>query len=317
MKKTGFLFASALLALFSAGITACSDNEPDGGKGGDTAYDEPVDELQYLQSSIVRVDDNGEIVERLLGEPLDAAAPDELTVGVDSFDEARELFRSLFADTTKVSDDGTMAEFSIKKGTATLMQSNGNDGRVATAVFDVPGLQHVSKLHFILHSAWPENAGGKGFHKLGVLYEYKAWTGNPTPAATDRFDPNAMYQFMCIREYKDGVPALLMGISPNDYYIYWRYSSEYSGNIPGKKRAQDMSAIVRANWDFFEKSYNAGGNSRLHKGWQYWIDSGKDYGFAVYRDAIDLSTGKVERYDVHWKEPKRAVLFFVESGLKQ
>lgn len=159
---------------------SCSNDDEPIQNTDDEAVIHVEDELAILQESLVKVDENGNLVERILGVPLDAADPDEVSVGVDSYDEALETFGNLFADTTAVSNNGTLAEFSLQQGKAELTKASGSKGMVACAVFDVPGLKHVSKVNFILNSAWPNNAGGKEYHKLGYQYQMKGFTGKPT-----------------------------------------------------------------------------------------------------------------------------------------
>lgn len=317
MKKS-LLFLWFVVPFLGLNLAACSDDDNPGGPGdGGDVVEEPVDELAVLQSSLAKVDESGNLQERILGVPLDPADETEVSVGVDNFEEAQFLFLSLFADTTRISSDNMEATFSCAEGSARLVQQTDDNGLVGYATFNVPGLKYVSKIDFIKNSAWPDNASGKGFHKLGVQYEYKAWTGDPTPAATDDFNKDELHTFVCVREYSNGKPALLVGISKDDWYIYWRYSNEYSGNIPDKGKAQEISEILRTNWNTYKQFFNANGKNLLNDGWEYWINSGKDYGVAVYRDAIKLQTGSVSRYDVHYKTPRKRVLFYLESGQKE
>lgn len=319
MKLTKFFFPAIAFMVAATSLASCSDNDepekpadPDKGD----VYVMPVDELAELQDALVKTDKDGNLVSRITGVSLDAANPDEVSVGVESYEDAVSTFGSLFADTTVISDNGTYARFSVQKGSARLTKASGKDGLVAYADFDVEGLKYVSRINFILNSAWPDNAGAKGFHKLGVQYEYKAWTGAPTPAATDWFDQDELYTFVCVREYQNGKPALLVGISPRTYYLYWRYADQYAGNMPGKNKATEISNILRSNWEYYKSVFNANDKNLLNDGWEYWIHSGHEYVFEVTRDAIRLDNGKIDWYDVHWKEPKKSVLFFLEAGQK-
>ena len=312
MKRFSILLWIAFLICFS--FSACSKDEQSSSEG-ETAESYVPNELSTLQENLVKVDSTGRFVERVLGEPLDAADTTEVSVGVDSYDEALNMFSGLFADTTVISNNGTLATFSVEKGKAELKKESDGKGVLATASFDVPGLKYVSKINFLQNSAWPENASGKSFHKLGVIYQYTGWTSGKGVGADDDFDKDEKFNYVCIREYSNGTPALLVAITPKSYYFHVRYNT-YSGRIPGKERAKNIAKILQSNWETYKKYFNAAYPGVLTDDTKCWIDKTKDYGFAAYRWDIKLKTGDTDKLDVHWSEPKRKVLFFIESALK-
>lgn len=317
MKKLAFYLF--MIPLFGIGMTSCSkeNNGPDTPEvpQEDSVYVE--DELAILQNHLVKVDEEGNLVERIWGEVLDEAAPDEVTVGVDSLAEAVTIFKGLFADTTEISEDGMLATFSVKEGSAELKVANGENGLVAYATFDVPGLKYVSRINFILNSAWPENATAKGYHKLGVFYEHTGWTGDPEGINTD-FDRNKFFKYLCIREYKNGKPALLFAVEPTAVRLQWTQMDGYAGNMPNEDKAKEISAILRKDWAAYKKKVNAEyGCTALEDGWQYWIRGGTWYVFGVHTDCITLSSGEMDYYETGWnKSRKLATLFYMESCQK-
>lgn len=313
MKKYSVLFWMIPLIGFS--FSACSDDD-DSSSEEDYVETYVPNELSTLQNNLVKIDEKGQFVERVFGVSLDAADSTEVSVGVASYEEAVNDFAQLFADTTIISNNGTLATFAVEKGKAELQKGSGENGTVATIVFDVPGLKYVSKVNFVLNSAWPENASGKSFHKLGAIYQYKGWTGGPGVQADDDFDANQMFNYVCIREYSNGKPALLVAITPQSYYIYCRNKDQYSGNIPGESKAKEISDIMKSNWDTYKTYFNAANSGVLSDDTKCWIDKTKDYGVAAYRWDINLKTGSIDQMDIHWKEPRRKVLFFIESALK-
>lgn len=312
MKKYSILPCMAFL--ICSCFAACSDDDQPG-SGEFVEIYEP-NELTTLQHNLVKIDKEGRFVERVLGISLDAADSTEVSVGVNNYEEAAEIFAQLFADTTVISNNGTLATFSVEKGKAELKKVSDNKGSLATISFDVPGLKYVSKVNFILHTAWPENAVGKSFHKLGAIYQYKGWTGGRGVAADDDFNADEMFNYVCIREYSNGTPALLVAITPQEYFLYCRYEDQYSGNIPGESKAKEISKILQSNWKTYKTYFNAAYKDVLTDDTKCWIDKTKDYGVAAYRWDIKLKTGETDDYDIHWKKPKRKVLFYIESALK-
>lgn len=318
MKKLAFYLF--MISLFGIGLASCSE-ENNGSDTPETPQEDSVyveDELAILQNYLVKVDEEGNFVERIWGEVLDEAAPDEVTVGVDSLAEAVAIFRGFFADTTVISEDGMLATFSVQEGSAELKVANGENGLVAYATFDVPGLMYVSRINFILNSAWPENATAKGYHKLGVFYEHMGWTGDPSYQDSD-FDRYEFFKYMCIREYNNGKPALLFAVCPTPYVLSWRYMDEYGGNMPKEEKAKEISNILRNDWAYYKKRVNeVYGCTALADGWQYWIYGGADYGFVTFTDCIDLGTGEMDYYEIRnsWTIEKLATLFYMESCQK-
>ena len=302
MKKLAFYLL--MIPLFGIGMVSCSeeDNGPDMPETPqeDSVYVE--DELAVLQKHLVRVDDEGNLVERIWGEVLDAATPDEVTIGVDNLAEAVEIFREFFADTTEISDDGMLATFSVQEGSAELKEANGENGLVACAAFDVPGLKYVSRINFILNSAWPENATATGYHKWGVIYEYKGFP-----------EEDYYHKFMCIRKYENGKPALLFAISPDKWAISNNVLKGKNGvNLPTEEKAKEISEIIQTDWEVYSERYNkACGENLLNVNEGYWygkIGILSYYCIRVSSGEIDNSYGITKTY--------RRNLFYMESGQK-
>ena len=305
MKKLAFYLL--MIPLFGIGMTSCSE-EDNGLDMPETPQEDSVyveDELAILQNHLVKVDEEGNLVERIWGEVLDEAVPDEVTVGVDSLVQAIAIFRGFFADTTMISEDGMLATFSVKEGSAELKVANGENGLVAYATFDVPGLMYVSRINFILNSAWPENAKSNGYHTVGGVYEHKGYTNS-----------DKLYKYLCIREYNNGTPALLFAIDTYPRTHSWILSDDFNGNMPSEEKAKEISKILRGDWDNYEKLMNAEyGCTALKKGWEYWYRDGL---YAVFYNGmcyINLSTGETD-IDNLIGQDKRSTLFYMESGQK-
>ena len=308
MNKYFILPWMAMLISFS--VVACSDDD----QPQQEEFTYEPDELTTLQKNLVKTDEEGRFVERILGVSLDAADSTEVSVGVDNYEEAAQIFAQLFADTTVISNNGTLATFAVEKGKAELKKVSDTKGTVASISFDVPGLKFVSKVNFILNSAWPENASGKGFHKLGSIYQYQGWTSDGGSRADDVFDGDEMFNYVCIREYSNGIPALLVAITPKPYFIGHRFLS-YARRIPSEAKALEISKILRSDWYTYQSYFDAAYSNVLTDE-LYWYGKTQDYGFAGYRWVINLHTGELDWYAVHWKTPRFKVLFYIESAVR-
>lgn len=300
MKKLAYYLL--MIPLFGIGMTSCSEDN-NGLNTPETPQEESVyaeDELAVLQKHLVRVDDEGNLVERIWGEVLDAATPDEVTIGVDNLAEAVAIFRGFFADTTEISDDGMLATFSVQEGSAELKGANGENGLVACATFDVPGLKYVSRINFILNSAWPENATATGFHKFGVFYEYKGFIDH------DKFD--GFEKYMCIREYDNGKPALLFAITKDKFKLMDKtLSGRAGGNMPNENKAKEIAGIIQTDWSSYSGKYNkVYGENVLN------VNEGYYYGKATSERLwfIRLSSSQIDHNN---SASRRRVLFYMES----
>lgn len=311
--KCKYLFY-AIMAITATGIAACSDDDEPVIEN-EEFEPEVVDQVAVLKQSLLTEENGKEVL--LRGEALDAADPTVVSISVDDSEDAYERFTALFSDETETSADGmtyTLTDtLSQNAGTAKFVKSNDGNGLVAYAEFAVPAIPQLSRINYILHSAWPDNAKVKGFHKLGERYEYKGWSGRPT--ADSKFDANEVFKYVCVREYNGGEPALLVAISPNTHYINFVYSLPYSNRIVGKHKAQSISYILRYNWKASTALFNKDGNI-LNKDEYYWINDGHEHGISAYRYAIRLSDGKLKDWETLWHRPKKRVIFFIESREK-
>lgn len=301
-----------ILAIISLVITACSDDD-NSIVNNEDANSGQMNQIAVLKQSLLTEEDGKEVL--LRGVALDPADPTTVSISVDDYDDAFVRFNELFSEETESSADGmtyTLTDMlSQKAGTVKLVKGNNENGVVAYADFDVPAIPQLSRINYILHSAWPDNAKVKGYHKLGERYEYKGWSGEPTFGS--RFDKDEVFKYVCVREYDGGEPALLVSISPKKHYIQWYSSVKYSARIPVKNKALNISKLLQSDWDKYLNYFNKDGDI-LYRTEYYWINSGIGHGSGgQFRNAIQLYGGKVQSWDVFWSKPEMRVVFFIES----
>lgn len=160
MKKLVSFFAIAAMILVAG---ACNKQEqPDDESG-------KMSDLQYLIDGLVRTDDAGNITGYIVGDSLNEANPWEISVPVNNYDEAVATFRDLLPDGAQVTTSGktliwTMTDEEGKpEGTAEFAEDPGLGAIAAVTlkpVLQADAVKQVSpSVHFILTSAWPQNAG--------------------------------------------------------------------------------------------------------------------------------------------------------------
>ena len=145
-------------------LVACACNkqdQPDDGSG-------KMSDLQYLIDGLVRTDEAGNITGYMIGDCLNEANPWEISVPVNNYDEASVIFRDLLPEEAQVTTSGktliwTMTDEEGKpEATAEFAEDPGLGAIAAMTIKPVlkaDAVKQVSpSVHFILTSAWPQNA---------------------------------------------------------------------------------------------------------------------------------------------------------------
>jgi len=153
-------FIAIAATILAAG--ACNKQEqPDDESG-------KMSDLQYLIDGLVRTDDAGNITGYIVGDSLNEANPWEISVPANNYDEAAAIFRDLLPDGAQVTTSGstliwTMTDEEGKPEATAEFAEDPGLGAIATVtvkpVLQAGAAKQVSpSVHFILTSAWPQNA---------------------------------------------------------------------------------------------------------------------------------------------------------------
>ena len=305
---------SNLLALLCipAMLCACQKEQNDQQEEADAPKASEI-QLSYLKHSLLYTDEQGEI-SLLRGVALDAADPTNVSLSVEDLEDAEYKFHELFYEDTPYSDLSATYTLDDNCGTAQLFVNDTPvDGVVAYAEFDIPEIPQITRLNYVLESSWPENAAARGYYKKGSTYQLEPWDA-------DNYDwfvssRNKKEWFVCLREDKDGNPALLVAITDAEYdFSYswnWRNAGFYK-RVPGMNRAEGIQKLISAEWENYCNIYNSKVPGALTENQYYWTDEGSDKVFKSYRYTIKLFTGEPEKLEVQNHDPKRRALFFFE-----
>ena len=299
---------------FSASICACrkdSQEETDAPKASEI-------QLSYLKHSLLYTDEQGEI-SLLRGVALDAADPTNVSLSVEDLEDAGYKFHELFYEDTPYSDLSATYTLDDNCGTARLIVNDTPvDGVVAYAEFDIPEIPQITRLNYVLESSWPENAAARGYYKKGHSYQMKGWDKRHK-YNDKRLEGGAKDKkewFVCLREDKDGNPALLVAISDAKYELWWGAGSNtVYKRVPSEGRAKEIQQMIRSEWGNYCSIYNANVSGALTDDQRYWIDSGNiDWKGGRYRNVINLYSGQIDAVHLgEWKPTRLRALLFREE----
>ena len=300
MKKNLF-YLFMLMAIVAMPLTSCDGDEPQTGE--ESKHDPVADDdqmefvgysgLEWLQSNIVVVDENNEVLRRIYGKPLDESMPTVVSVPVADYADAEKIFLSWVAPTkeaTKV-DGGydynlTDAEGNAE-GSVSFRAVEGEAGVIARmSVAEGTALKQVSEVNFIDAELWPENTeypvyeAGKIYMLEGERYEWIEYEKAVNGKKTDFRIVNEELAFYCLRGNNNGGDALLVWLSPEDL-VEWekvgdRYERVNPHPTPSKYHEQGLNYRLStlpellAVMNFYATNYDV---------WQKMLDEMESKGY--------------------------------------
>lgn len=147
-----------------------------------------INDLEYIMGGLVRTDDAGTITGYMIGDNLNEANPNEISVPVETYDEAAAIFRELLPVDAQVTTSGktitwVMTDENGKPEGTTVFSESSDPGIIAQMTIS-PENQTKARhrkidSYFIPRSAWPENAGSakerleREFFLGAVVYKSK------------------------------------------------------------------------------------------------------------------------------------------------
>ena len=238
---------------------------------------EKASDLQALQEALFITDESGK-QQPLLGQALDAARPDVLSVRVNDLYDAKATFLRWMPDAKQVITTGDNLTWTLTDekgntlGNAYFTATDNAGGQVAKVTFDAAVQpQGITQLNFLLSSAWPLNSTLK--HFMGEKKRAKAIRHGSKAIPW----PDGEVDCYCINHASDDQLA---------YYVGLNFATGFSINKEEGIMEQLFSLLpseqtAKAIQDIFNKPEEKGG-----RGWDY------------YRDFLKERTGK--NINVHW-----------------
>ena len=292
MRKLVSIISIAAMILVAG---ACNkQDQSDDGSG-------KMSDLQFLIDNLVRTDEAGNIIGYIIGDNLNEANPWDISVPVKNYDEAVAIFRELLPAEAQVTTSGktqiwTMTDEEGKpEGTAEFAEDPGLGAIAAVTVKPVlqagAAKQVSPSVHFILTSAWPQNAS-----PAEEILERDYYLG-----ATVSVTKNQGFgtgDFVVIRPW-----------TPSDCGIMIRlmkYSTDYDCKFASMGALHKVHKALMANYDLL-----VNGCGKEH-GWptlDYWYESrNTSWG---KQGAVNLETDKETWYYILFSgKPHVAMVYY-------
>lgn len=252
---------------------------------------EKASDLQALQEALFTTDESGK-QQPLLGQALEAARPDVLSVRVNDLDDAKATFLRWMPDAKQVITTGDNLTWRLTDekgntlGNAYFTATDNAGGQVAKVTFDAAVQpQGITQLNFLLSSAWPLNSTLK--HFMGEKKRAKAIRDDSKGIPW----PDGEVDCYCINHASDDQLA---------YYVGLNWTSGFYVNKEEGIKEQVFSLLpseqtAKAIQDIFNKPEEKGG-----RGWDYYREFLKE---RTKKDIDDSSANVwINRWSIkdHW-----------------
>ena len=268
MKKYLYLLLCATFILCS-----CSKDESDANpqsqseseSESDIEEDVKLSDFEILASQLVETDSEGNIQEYSVGANLNEADPSEISVPVDTYEEAVALFKSWLPEGAQLVEENKKITWKMtdednqEEGETILMESN-NPGEVAILTItvapksskeagaDTEIVPVITKVKFIQSSAWPENSS-----EMEEYMEEYYYLGAEIQVTKNEGAGKGTY--VVIREWTPQEAGIMIRFEDKTYHFG---SDGYDrDNCSSVGTTQKVSKVLHQgnNYDYFVNNY--------------------------------------------------------------
>lgn len=278
MKKTAFIFCAALALL------ACSKDDTDV----QNEFTDKLSDLEYFQDGLVRLDSLGNILGYNVGKNLNEADPAEISVPVDSYEEARDRFLEWLPEgvqpvvngktyTCQMTDEENQPEGQV------VFAESTDQGVLATLSVTAKGPK-INSVLFIPTTAWPENSS-----EIEEYLEENYYLGAEVEVTEDKGYGKGT--FIVIREWSPKENGIMIRMEGEKYEQMWNsYNRDKTSSI---NTTQTVSKVLHQgnNYDYIVNTYGkAHGWPSLNE--RYLTKKIKKKFLTKYFTFVNLETGK-------------------------
>ena len=279
MKKTALFFC------FAMALLACEKNDTN---ELEDEYTDKLSDLEYFQDGLVRLDSLGNILGYNVGKNLNEADPAEISVPVDSYEEARDRFLEWLPEgvqpvvngkkyTCQMTDEENQPEGQV------VFAESTDQGVLATVSVTAKGPK-INSVLFIPTTAWPENSS-----EIEEYLEENYYLGAEVEVTEDKGYGKGT--FIVIREWSPKENGIMIRMEGEKYEQMWNsYNRDKTSSI---NTTQTVSKVLHqdSNYDYIVNTYGkAHGWPSLNE--RYLTKKIKKKFLTKYFTFVNLETGK-------------------------
>ena len=148
-------------------LSSCSnDDSEDNSQTESEEYTGKLSDLELLEERLVETDSVGNILGYLVGANLNEADPTEISVPVNTYEEAVELFKKWLPEGAQLIEENKkitwkMTDEDNQEEGETILKESTNPGEIANVSIrkasQTENAPIITSVKFIPFSAWPEN----------------------------------------------------------------------------------------------------------------------------------------------------------------
>jgi len=316
MKKYFYLLLCAMFALSS-----CSNDEPeDNPQTESEEYTGKLSDLELLEERLVETDSVGNILGYLVGANLNEADPTEISVPVNTYEEAVELFKKWLPEGAQLIEGDKMITWKMtdeenQEEGETILKESTTPGEIANVTIkkasQTENAPIITSVKFIPFSAWPENSTA-----IEEYLEEKYYLGAEVEVTKNEGASTGTY--VVIREWSPQEAGIMIRFSGDTWHGFWDgYNRD---NCSSVGTTQTVSRVLHqgSNYDYFVNNYGPKHNwPNLHERFITKTIT-TDWDGTDYRWFVRLDSGEADTFtNKMWKNPsytKVYIYWFIPQG---
>ena len=253
MKKYFYLLLCAMFALSS-----CSkDDSEDNSQTESEEYTGKLSDLELLEERLVETDSVGNILGYLVGANLNEADPTEISVPVNTYEEAVELFKKWLPEGAQLIEGDKMITWKMtdeknQEEGETILKESTNPGEIANVTIrktsQTENAPIITSVKFIPFSAWPENSTA-----IEEYLEEKYYLGAEVEVTENKGASTGTY--VVIREWSPQEAGIMIRFSGDTWHAFW--DGYKRDNCSSVGTTQTVSQVLHqgSNYDYFVNNY--------------------------------------------------------------